>query len=158
MSEPNPIDAILARLKASTAPAVNPSVAAQVLDTATRAEVANAPAPAPAVPAVLEKMKEDPAVLANFQAELAAKGLATTPAPTPVQTTIAVGGPGGGAGTAEPKTRRTAAVVQQELDAALIRIAELEARAPLEGDCLDTTEKLVSALRARGYKVLLESE
>lgn len=135
---PNPIDAILARLKGSTQTSVNPSVAAQVLDTATRAEVANVPPPPAQAPTTTL-----PTVIVTGGGGCAA------PAPAPAET----------ADSAESKrTRRTAGVVQQELDAALIRIAELEARptSPVAGPL--TTEQLVDALRERGYKVLLEAE
>lgn len=126
MLDVNPIDAILARLKSATQTPVNPSVAAQVLDASTRAEVAGTPALAPA--------------------------------PAPVQTTVAPADAG-------KTSRRTAAVVQQELDAALARIAQLEAvhgpgHAPIaalpSGDL--TTESLVQLLVDRGYRVGLSRE
>lgn len=144
MSELSPIDQILARLRASTAagvPPVNPSVAPTVLDTATRAEVANSPALDAAfftsaaereattrpLADTIAKMKEDP--LADAIAKMKE--------------------------TAAAKTRRTAAVVQQELDAALARIAELEASGDAPASIQETTDYLVDRLIERGYQVQL---
>jgi len=111
MAENSAIDALLARLKpaatASSGPAtVNPSVAPQVIDTATRAEVTAQP-PATPAPTAAYVPPTRPLAAAAIEEKIQLDEAKRA---------------------AEQKTRRTAAVVQQELDAALAEIAAFKAQ------------------------------
>jgi hypothetical protein len=121
---------------------VNPTPAAQVLATSTAAEVNGTAAPAP---------QNSPA----GQTDAGVASVGTAPAAASAPAAPAATGDGG-------KPRRTAAVVQAELDVALAKIAEQEKLlsalsngAIAVGGAPNTTEELVAVLRGRGYAVYL---
>lgn len=143
------VEALINRVREAkgSVPSVNPpTVAARILETETRAEVNQTAPAAPAAPAAEQAEASTPGTAESVVPDVQV-------APEAVASVIAE--------ATGVRTRRTAAVVQAELDLALKelatageQIAALKAGAPhVEGYTRASLEALVAELKRRGFGV-----